>query len=52
MQGKTARLALVMLLAVAAAMPLQAAEIASLHDAQQLATERGVPLLLDFYTDW
>jgi hypothetical protein len=24
----------------------------SLADAQALAVERGVPLLIDFYTDW
>jgi len=52
MQEKTARLALVMLLAVIAVAPLPAAEIASIDEAQQLAAKRGVPLLLDFYTDW
>ena len=52
MRGKTARLALLMILTVGAVAPLQAAEIASIDEAQQLAAERGVPLLLDFYTDW
>lgn len=45
-------LALILLLAAAGCGEVEQAPPGTLAEAQALAAERGVPVLLDFFTEW
>lgn len=50
--GKSGVLAGLLVIAAAMAAPAQAGDVATYADARKIAAENGLPILVDFGTEW